>query len=98
MAAANHFQPHNPLIVQGDHTTLGEVDNPNYPKADAIARFAELIKSPEHIHTYRLTPLSIWNARAPGETDESIVDTLRRLAKYLRKYDPRTIARKTPAD
>ena len=47
----------NPLIVQGDHTVLMEVDGPHYVAArDALARFAELIKSPEHVHTYRLTP------------------------------------------
>ena len=77
------FNPQNPLIVQGDHTILVEVDNPLYPEArDALSRFAELVKSPEHIHTYRVTPLSIWNACAVGETAEGIVGTLRRLAKY----------------
>ncbi|MDA1274350.1 MAG: helicase-associated domain-containing protein [Verrucomicrobia bacterium] len=75
--------PNNPLIVQGDHTVLLEVDNPLYPCArDALVRFAELVKSPEHIHTYRLTPLSIWNACAIGETAETIADTLRRYSKY----------------
>ncbi|MFM7113132.1 MAG: helicase-associated domain-containing protein, partial [Planctomycetota bacterium] len=59
--------PLNPLIVQGDRTILLEVDNPRYePARDAIAPFAELVKSPEHIHTYRLTPLSLWNAAAAG--------------------------------
>ena len=77
------YIPENPLIVQGDHTILVEVDNPLYPEArDALARFAELVKSPEHIHTYRVTPLSIWNACAVGETAETIVSTLRRLSKY----------------
>ena len=62
-------QAENPLIVQGDHTVLVEVDSPRY---DGGARrgwpgFAELIKSPEHIHTYRITPLSIWNACAVGD-------------------------------
>jgi superfamily II DNA or RNA helicase len=75
--------PQNPLIVQGDHTVLLEVDHPLYPTArDAPARFAELVKSPEHIHTYRLTPLSIWNACAVGETAAGIVGTLQRLSKY----------------
>ena len=61
------YQPENPLIVQGDHTVLVEVDSPRYVEArDHLARFAELIKSPEHIHTYRITPLSIWNAAAAG--------------------------------
>ena len=77
------FHPDNPLIVQGDHTVLVEVDNPLYAEArDALARFAELVKSPEHIHTYRVTPLSIWNACAVGETADSIVGALRRLSKY----------------
>ena len=75
--------PENPLIVQGDHTILVEVDNPLYTEArDALARFAELVKSPEHIHTYRVTPLSIWNACAVGETAETVVSILRRLSKY----------------
>ena len=51
------YNPANPLIVQGDRTVLLEVDNPLHAEArDAIAPFAELEKSPEHIHTYRLTP------------------------------------------
>jgi len=83
VTATNQIQARNPLIVQGDHTVLVEVDNPIYPQArDALARFAELVKSPEHIHTYRLTPLSIWNACAIGETAQSIAATLRGLAKY----------------
>ena len=57
------YNPANPLIVQGDRTILLEVDNPLHAEArDTIAPFAELEKSPEHIHTYRLTPLSLWNA------------------------------------
>ena len=60
-------RPDNPLIVQSDHTVLLEVDGPRYADArDALAPFAELVKSPEHIHTYRVTPLSIWNAAAAG--------------------------------
>ena len=73
----------NPLIVQSDHTVLVEVDSPYYVEArDALARFAELVKSPEHIHTYRITPLSIWNARAAGVTVEWIREKLRGLSKY----------------
>lgn len=75
--------PNNPLIVQGDHTLLLEVDHPRYPEArDALARFAELVKSPEHIHTYRLTPLSIWNACAAGDTGDAILDALREFSKF----------------
>src|SRR6266511_1567295 len=75
--------PKNPLIVQSDHTILVEVDNPLYGQArDRLVRFAELVKSPEHIHTYRLTPLSIWNARAAGMNAGAITDSLTALAKY----------------
>src|SRR5947207_12182760 len=63
------YDPNNPLIVQGDRTIFVEVDNPLYAEArDALAPFAELEKSPEHLHTYRLTPLSPWNAAAAGLT------------------------------
>ena len=57
----------NPLIVQSDLTVLVDVSAARYADArDALARFAELVKSPEHIHTYRISPLSIWNACAAG--------------------------------
>jgi DNA excision repair protein ERCC-3 len=76
-------RPENPLIVQSDHTVLLEVDGPRYPDArDALARFAELVKSPEHIHTYRVTPLSIWNAAAAGHTPAEMVEVLEEFAKY----------------
>jgi DNA excision repair protein ERCC-3 len=77
------YQPENPLIVQGDHTVLVEVGSPRYPEArDALVRFAELVKSPEHVHTYRITPLSIWNACASGLRVESILGALTEYAKY----------------
>jgi len=77
------YQPENPLIVQGDHTVLAEVDSPRYVEVrDHLARFAELIKSPEHIHTYRISPLSIWNAAAAGVEADEIVATLHRFSKY----------------
>ena len=73
----------NPLIVQGDRTVLLEVDNPRYAEArDALAPFAELEKSPEHIHTYRLTNLSLWNAAAAGHTADQMVDVLRKFSKF----------------
>ena len=73
----------NPMIVQGDKTVLLEVDNPLYEAArDALARFAELEKSPEHVHTYRVTPLSLWNAAAAGLTAGEVVDALERFGKY----------------
>jgi len=77
------YAPDQPLIVQGDHTVLLEVDNPRYPDArDALARFAELEKSPEHVHTYRITPLSLWNAAAAGATPDEILAALEGLSKY----------------
>src|SRR5204863_2921911 len=82
-ADAPTYDPANPLIVQGDRTIFVEVDNPRYAEArDALAPFAELEKSPEHIHTYRLTPLSLWNAAAAGHTAEQMVDVLRRYSKF----------------
>ncbi|MHC4550675.1 MAG: DNA repair helicase XPB [Planctomycetota bacterium] len=76
-------RPDNPLIVQSDHTVLLEVDGPRYPDArDALAAFAELVKSPEHIHTYRITPLSIWNAAAAGHGPGEMVEALTSFAKY----------------
>ncbi|HDS74349.1 MAG TPA: helicase, partial [Firmicutes bacterium] len=72
-----------PLIVQSDRSILGEVDSPGYAEArDALAQFAELEKSPEHIHTYRITPLSLWNAAASGLDADSIVAALRRFSRY----------------
>ncbi|MGD8209314.1 MAG: helicase-associated domain-containing protein [Desulfobacterales bacterium] len=78
-----HYEPANPLIVQSDHTVLVEVDSPRYESArNELVRFAELVKSPEHIHTYRITPLSIWNARAAGISAAEISKGLRRFSKY----------------
>lgn len=72
-----------PLIVQSDRSILLETDGPNFEDArDAIAAFAELVKSPEHIHTYRITPLSLWNAAASGMTAEQIIDHLKQFSKY----------------
>ena len=77
------YNPNNPLIVQSDRTALLEVDNPRYTECrDLLAGFCELIKSPEHIHTYRLTPLSLWNARAAGMTSEEMIATLEAYSKY----------------
>ena len=74
------YNPANPLIVQGDRTILLEVDNPLHAEArDAIAPFAELEKSPEHIHTYRLTPLSLWNAAAAGMSADAMIEALETL-------------------
>jgi DNA excision repair protein ERCC-3 len=72
-----------PVIVQSDRSILLETDGPCFEDArDALAGFAELVKSPEHIHTYQLTPLSLWNAAASGLTAKEIIDDLLRLSKY----------------
>jgi len=73
----------NPLIVQGDRSLLLEVQNARYEAArDAIARFAELEKSPEYIHTYRITPLSLWNAASSGMSAAEILASLEDFSKY----------------
>ena len=72
-----------PLIVQSDKTLLLEIDHPRASDArKAIAPFAELERSPEHIHTYRLTPLGLWNARAAGHDAEQVVDALLTFSRY----------------
>lgn len=72
-----------PLIVQSDKTVLLEVDHEQAEEARrAIAPFAELERSPEHIHTYRLTPLGLWNARAAGHDAEQVIDTLLAFSRY----------------
>ncbi len=77
------MNPNNPIIVQSDRTILLEVDHPLHAEArDALAQFAELEKSPEHIHTYRLSPLSLWNAAAGGMNAQTIFELLRQYSKY----------------
>lgn len=77
------MNPGNPMIVQSDRSILLEVDHPLHAEArDALAQFAELEKSPEHIHTYRLSPLSLWNAAAGGMSAEMIIELLTRYSKY----------------
>ena len=72
-----------PLIVQSDKTLLLEVDHPTADEARAaIAPFAELERAPEHVHTYRVTPLALWNARAAGHDAEQVVDALVRFSRY----------------
>ncbi|MEU1756225.1 DNA repair helicase XPB [Micromonospora matsumotoense] len=72
-----------PLIVQSDKTLLLEIDHPDAQSCRmAIAPFAELERSPEHVHTYRLTPLGLWNARAAGHDAEAVVDALLKYSRY----------------
>ncbi|MBW9207019.1 DEAD/DEAH box helicase [Mumia sp. zg.B53] len=72
-----------PLIVQSDKTLLLEVDHEQAAECRrVIAPFAELERSPEHIHTYRITPLGLWNARAAGHDAEQVVDALMDYSRY----------------
>ena len=72
-----------PLIVQSDKTLLLEVDHPDADACRrAIAPFAELERAPEHVHTYRLTPLGLWNARAAGHDAEQVVAVLLEYSRY----------------
>lgn len=72
-----------PLILQSDFSLLLDVHNPLFEEARGqLAAFAELEKSPEHIHTYRVTPLSLWNAASAGLQTQSILDTLNRFSRF----------------
>jgi len=75
--------PANPVIVQGDGKVLLETQHPEFDRArDFLARFAELEASPDLLHTYRISPLSLWNAASAGMTRDEIVDRLRALSKF----------------
>ena len=72
-----------PLIVQSDRTVLLEVAHPDADDArHELSVFAELERAPEHVHTYRITRLGLWNARAAGHTAEQMLATLERFAKF----------------
>jgi DNA excision repair protein ERCC-3 len=72
-----------PLIVQSDKTALLEVDHPQASEArHELAVFAELERAPEHIHTYRITKLGLWNARAAGHDSDFVLDVLDRYSKF----------------
>jgi DNA excision repair protein ERCC-3 len=78
-----HVRPDNPLIVQGDGKVLLETKHPRYEEVrDFLSRFAELETSPAHLHTYRIHPLSLWNAAASGMQRAEIVDGLRQFSKF----------------
>jgi DNA excision repair protein ERCC-3 len=74
---------HKPLIVQSDRTLFLEVDHPLHEEVrDRLLPFAELVKSPEHVHTYRITPISLWNAAAAGLDAAAIIGVLREYSRY----------------
>ncbi len=75
--------PDNPLIIQSDSTLLLDVHNKNFAAArNDIAPFAELEKSPEHIHTYRISPLSLWNAASAGLDADQILENLEKWSRF----------------
>jgi DNA excision repair protein ERCC-3 len=77
------YRPENPLVVQSDRTVLLEVNHARFTEArNLLAAFAELERSPEHIHTYRISPLSLWNSAAAGHDSKSIVSSLAELSKF----------------
>ena len=90
------YVPENPLIVQSDHTLLLETMGPHFKEVrDALVRFAELVKSPEYVYTYRVTPLSLWNAAAAGLSPEEVQGSgraSRRAAKKGRREEERAEA------
>ena len=78
-----HVRPENPLIVQGDGKVLVETKHARYEAArDFLSRFAELETSPEHLHTYRINPLSLWNAASAGMSYQEIGEGLREMSKF----------------
>jgi DNA excision repair protein ERCC-3 len=80
---ANGSAVSGPLIVQGDMTILLEVAHPIYAEArDKIAPFTELLKSPEHMHTYGISHLSLWNAASSGHSAKEVIETLRAYSRF----------------
>ena len=78
-----HYRPEKPLVVQSDFTVFLETDKPESDEAaEALARFADLVKSPDHLHTYRITPLSLWNAASSGFDADRIVHALETYGKF----------------
>ena len=77
------FADQKPLIVQGDGTIFLEVDkDPDHSCRDSLLRFSELVKSPEHVHTYKITPLAVWNAASSHISIDSIISVLSQYSKY----------------
>ena len=72
-----------PLIVQSDRTILLDIHSPLADECrNAIIPFAELEKSPEHLHTYRITPLSLWNAASVDFSGENVISVLNKYSRY----------------
>ena len=91
------FRPEQPLIVQSDRSLLLEVGGPHAEACrDALAPFCELLKSPEHVHTYRITPISVWNAASAGMAADDMVGRPRAI-QPLRPAQERRAGRARPA-
>jgi DNA excision repair protein ERCC-3 len=76
-------QEQKPLLLQNDFTVWLEADHPNFIKVrQVLSEFADLVKSPSHIHTYRITALSPWNAAALGKELAEIIDFLNQYSKW----------------
>jgi DNA excision repair protein ERCC-3 len=74
---------YKPLIVQSDMTLLLETGDDSYEAArDELTAFAEMVKSPKYIHTYKITPLSLWNGASAGVSPEDVIGTLLKYSKY----------------
>lgn len=87
-----------PAVVQSDGTILLEVDSPLYEQArDSLMRFSDLVKSPEYIHTFRLSPLSLWNAASCALSAEDVIDNLSRFSRYAVPPNIETFIRDTMA-
>ena len=79
-----------PLMVQSDRTMLLDVHSPSFKECrHDIMAFSDLVKSPEHIHTYVLSPITLWNAVSSGLTAEEIISRLRKWSRY--EIDQRVI-------
>lgn len=77
------YRPENPLVVQSDRTVLLEVNHPRFAEIrDRLSTFAELVKSPEYVHVYRITPLSLWNAASRGMKASEMLKLLTRYGKF----------------
>jgi len=86
----------SPAVVQSDGTILLEVDSPAYEQArDSLMRFSDLVKSPEYIHTYRISPLSLWNAAACALTPDDVIESLSRFSRYAVPQNIDTYVRDT---
>lgn len=88
----------NPAVVQSDGTILLEVDSPAYEQArDSLMRFSDLVKSPEYIHTFRLSPLSLWNAASCALTPDEVIESLTQYSRYPVPPSIQTFIRDTMA-